>query len=213
MSEYTELILIRHGETEWNLTGRWQGHADSPLSSRGVDQAQLLAKRMIKEPVDAVYVSDLGRALHTAKLVGQPSDWSPVPMKELRERDLGVLEGLTTEEMLVEQPSVYQSFRENNPSYKPPGGESFCQFFDRCSSGIETICNHHPGKKIVAVTHGGVLGAVFRYILKLPLDAERNFVLLNCSINRLRRFSVGKWELVSWGDVSHLNELGSLDDG
>ena len=207
----TEIILIRHGETEWNLSGRWQGHADSALSPRGVAQAQALGERMQGEEVDVVYVSDLERALHTSRLVGNPSGWQPLPMPALRERDLGVLEGLTTDEMRESQPKAFQSFMEDGPNYQPPGGESFQQFFDRCSLAIDTLANEHPGKKIVAVTHGGVLGAVFRKVLKISLGAERNFLLLNCSINRIQK-SQTNWNLVSWGDVAHLQGLDYLDD-
>ena len=207
----TEIILIRHGETEWNLSGRWQGHADSALSPRGIAQAQALSERMSKEDVDAVYASDLERAQHTARLAGSEANWTFSLMPELRERDLGVLEGLTTDEMLIEHPDVYRSFREDGPEYQPPGGESFKQFYDRCSSAIEKLTLLHSGKKIVAVTHGGVLGAIFRYVLRIPLDADRNFVLLNCSLNRIQKDG-GRWNLVSWGDVAHLEGLDTLDD-
>ena len=73
MQTKTEVILIRHGETEWNLSGRWQGHADSPLSNRGIEQAEALGKRMLNEKLDLFYSSDLERARHTSRLVGGPS--------------------------------------------------------------------------------------------------------------------------------------------
>ena len=75
MHSKTEVILIRHGETEWNLSGRWQGHADSPLSNRGVEQAKALGQRMKGETIDCFYSSDLERARHTSRLVGGPSGW------------------------------------------------------------------------------------------------------------------------------------------
>jgi len=211
MNQGTQIILIRHGETEWNLSGRWQGHADSPLSPRGVSQATALGERMKKEDFNFFYSSDLERAQHTARLVGGPSGWTPTLMESLRERDLGVLEGLTTDEMLVTKPEEYQSFREDGTDYQVPGGESFRQFYNRCSQALEDIANKHPGKKIGVVTHGGVLGAIFRYVLQIPLEAERNFVLLNCSINRLEKTN-GGWNLVSWGDIAHLDGLAALDD-
>ena len=211
MNQGTQIILIRHGETEWNLSGRWQGHADSPLSPRGVSQAAALGERMKKEDLNFFYSSDLGRAQHTARLVGGPSGWTPTLMESLRERDLGVLEGLTTDEMLVNKPEEYQSFREDGTDYQVPGGESFRQFYNRCSQALEDIASKHPGKKIGVVTHGGVLGAIFRYVLQIPLEAERNFVLLNCSINRLEKTN-GGWNLVSWGDIAHLDGLAALDD-
>jgi probable phosphoglycerate mutase len=166
---------------------------------------------MSKESLDHFYTSDLERAQHTSRLVGEPSGWVAKPMESLRERDLGVLEGLTTDEMLQKHPSEYQSFRNDGPDYQVPGGESFRQFCDRCSQALEEVSARHPGERIGLVTHGGFLGAIFRYVLKIPLDAERNYVLLNCSINRLEKTDKG-WNLVSWGDIAHLDGLDSLDD-
>ena len=171
MSNHTKIILIRHGETEWNLSGRWQGHADSALSGRGVTQGEALGLRMENEEMDHFYTSDL-------------------------ERD---------------RPHEYDAFRNSGPEYQVPGGESYHQFYDRCSGALEELAHRHPGKVIGIVTHGGFLGAIFRYVLNIPLDAERNFVLLNCSINRLEKSAKG-WNLVSWGDVAHLEGMDSLDD-
>lgn len=211
MSKTTEVTLIRHGETEWNLSGRWQGHADSPLSERGVAQAEALGKRMKPGDFDFLYSSDLGRAMDTSRLLGSPSGWEAIPREDLRERDLGVLEGLTTEEMLEREPEVYHSFRNEGPGYVPPGGESFTQFCERCANAVEQISATHEGSKIGIVAHGGVLGAFFRYAMNIPLDAGRNFVLLNCSLNRFEKKENG-WNLLSWGDVAHLGGMDSLDD-
>ena len=211
MSTATSITLIRHGETEWNLSGRWQGHADSPLSERGVAQAEALGKRMKSDDFDFFYSSDLGRAMHTSRLVGGPSGWEAIPREDFRERDLGVLEALTTEEMLESEAETYRSFRNDGPEYVPPGGESFKQFCDRCSRAVEGIALAHEGAKIGIVTHGGVLGALFRYVLNVPLEKERNFVLLNCSLNRIEKKDK-VWNLVSWGDIAHLEGMDSLDD-
>ncbi len=211
MSTTTSVTLIRHGETEWNLSGRWQGHADSPLSERGVAQAEALGKRMKSDDFDFFYSSDLGRAMHTSRLVGGPSGWEVIPREDLRERDLGVLEALTTEEMLESEAEIYRSFRNDGPEYVPPGGESFKQFCDRCSKAVEAIALAHEGAKIGIVTHGGVLGALFRYVLNVPLEKERNFVLLNCSLNRIEKKD-NAWNLVSWGDIAHLEGMDCLDD-
>ena len=211
MVQNTEITLIRHGETEWNLSGRWQGHADSPLSLRGIEQAKALGDRIKTEEFDFYYSSDLGRALHTAELVGTPSGMNAEPFEKLRERDLGVLEGLNTDEMIEKHPSIYSAFRNDGPDFQVPGGESFRQFYQRSADAVEEIADKHPGSRIALVTHGGVLGAIFRYVLKLDLDADRNFVLLNCSLNRIEKRKNG-WNLISWGDIAHLKEFESLDD-
>ncbi len=211
MNSLTQVILIRHGETEWNLSGRWQGHADSPLSRRGISQAAALGRRLKDEEMDFFYSSDLERARHTSRILGEPLGVSVELLQSLRERDIGVLEGLTTAEMRERFPHEYDAFRKEGPQYQVPGGESFQQFYDRCSAALEHLADKHPGKRIGVVTHGGFLGAIFRYVLNIPLKAERNFVLLNCSLNRIEKKN-GRWSLVSWGDVAHLGELDSLDD-
>ena len=211
MDQNTSITLIRHGETEWNLSGRWQGHADSPLSPRGISQAKALGGSIEEETFDFFYSSDLGRALHTSELIGSPSGMTAEMYPGFRERDLGVLEGLNTDEMMQSHPEVYKSFRHDGPEYEVPGGESFLHFYERCSASIEDLANRHQGARIAVVTHGGVLGVLFRYILKIPLEADRNFVLLNCSLNRIEKKEAG-WNLISWGDVAHLKNLDSLDD-
>ena len=211
MNEMTRIVLIRHGETEWNLSGRWQGHANSSLTTRGIAQAEALGKRMVDETIDHVYCSDLERAEHTARLVGGPSGWQPTLSESLRERDLGVLEGLTTTEMLEQFPQEYRSFCEGGPEYRIPEGESFKGFYDRCSGAMEDLANKHPGSRIAIVTHGGFLGTCLRYVLGIPLELTRNYALLNCSINRLNKTEDG-WQMISWGDVTHLQGLKTLDD-
>ena len=211
MVQNTLITLIRHGETEWNLSGRWQGHADSPPSSRGIKQAKALGIRMKSEQLDYFYSSDLGRAMHTAQLIGEPSGLVAEPFSKLRERDLGLLEGLNTDEMLEQYPEIYNSFRNDGPDFLVPQGESFRQFYERCANGVLEIAKKHEGSRIGIVTHGGVLGVIFRYVLNLSLEAERNFVILNCSLNRIERKQNG-WNLISWGDVAHLQNMETLDD-
>ena len=98
---------------------------------------------MKSDDFDFFYSSDLGRAMHTSRLVGGPSGWEAIPREDLRERDLGVLEALTTEEMLESEAETYRSFRNDGPEYVPPGGESFKQFCDRCSKAVEAIALAH----------------------------------------------------------------------
>ena len=130
MVQNTLITLIRHGETEWNLSGRWQGHADSPLSSRGIKQAKALGIRMKSEQLDYFYSSDLGRAMHTAQLIGEPSGLVAEPFSKLRERDLGLLEGLNTDEMLEQYPEIYNSFRNDGPDFLVPEERVFGSFMN-----------------------------------------------------------------------------------
>ncbi len=211
MASKTTIYLVRHGETEWNLSGRWQGHADSPLTERGETQARALGERFKLQRFDGCFVSDLGRAVRTADLVLGPSRINYETDERLRERDLGVMQGLTTKEMEERCSEIYQSFRQNGPDYQIPEGESFRQFYLRSADALEDYVNRHNGGRVLLVTHGGVLGAIFRYVAQVPLEAPRGYVLLNCSVNVVDKQG-DSWNLLQWGDVSHLNELDSLDD-
>ena len=211
MASKTTVYLVRHGETEWNLSGRWQGHADAPLTERGEAQARALGERFKEESFDACYVSDLGRAVRTAELILGSGGMRFEPDSRLRERDLGVMQGLTTVEMQERCPEVYDSFRNAGPDYLIPEGESFRQFHERCVEALEDFTKRHAGGRVLLVTHGGVLGAIFRYVAQVPLEALRGYVLLNCSVNVVDKLG-DSWNLLHWGDVSHLNDLDSLDD-
>ena len=174
-------------------------------------QARALGERLRQESFDACYTSDLGRALRTAQLIVGPSGMRFETDERLRERDLGVMQGLTTEEMLEHCPDVYDSFRNAGPDYIVPEGESFRQFHERCIEALEDYAERHAGGRVLVVTHGGVLGSIFRYVAHIPLEAPRGYVLLNCSVNVVDKLG-DSWNLLHWGDVSHLNDLDSLDD-
>ena len=170
-----------------------------------------MGERFKTESFDACYVSDLGRAVRTAELVLGPSGMKFETDERLRERDLGVMQGLTTKEMLERCPEVYEAFRNSGPDYLVPEGESFRQFHERCVEALEDCAGRHQGERVLLVAHGGVLGAIFRYVAHIPLEAPRGYVLLNCSVNLVDKLG-DSWNLLNWGDVSHLNDLESLDD-
>ena len=128
-------------------------------------------------------------AIHHAWLVDHQA-WHAEFKESLRERDLGVIEGLTTDEMLEKYPQEYQSFRNDGPEYQFRGVKVFASFMIVVRALLKMWQCVILGKKIGLVTHGGFLGAIFRYVLNIPLDAERNFVLLNCSINRLEKLKM-----------------------
>lgn len=211
MSEFTRITLVRHGETEWNVSGRWQGHADAPLTAHGEAQAKALGERFRKAKFDSCYTSDLGRAVHTSRLIGAPSALYFETDERLRERDLGIMQGLTREEMLEQCSDIYESFRNKGPDYLIPKGESFRQFSKRCVSAIEDFSDRHVGQSLLIVTHGGVLGAIFRHVIGLSLDSPRRYALLNCSVNVIEKKD-GDWSLLHWGDVNHIDQDMALDD-
>jgi probable phosphoglycerate mutase len=206
----TRLILVRHGETAWNLSGRHQGHLDSPLTARGQAQARALANRFAQEALDVLYTSDLGRAVATTQVI---SDRTGKPFRvdpRLRERNLGIFHGLTREEMKLRFPVEFQAYRKN-PDYCIPDGESARARMKENIQCVEELADAHGGLRLLLVVHGGVLSNVLRHVLQIPLEQPRRYSLANGSINTFE-IEDGKWRLETWGEVSHLGGLDSHDD-
>jgi probable phosphoglycerate mutase len=207
------ILLIRHGETEWNREGRIQGfHADSPLTASGHAQARLLAGRLASERFDALHSSDAGRARQTAAPIGAATGQEIVYDAALRERNYGVFEGRTYKDVEREYPEAFQKFRARDPRYVPPSGESAVEFRDRVVAALEAIAAGVVGKCVAVITHGGVLGMMYRHVTGAALDSKRSFSLHNASINRFL-YSDERWSLELWGDISHLpaDSIDSVD--
>lgn len=199
----TELILIRHGETLWNQQGRMQGQQDSPLTELGLHQARQLARRLRQVAFTTLYSSDLGRAQQTAHCIAEETGHDIIADRNLRERNFGIFEGLTNSEIRTRHPEHHEPFEKRIPDYAMPGGESATQFSTRCVGCLEAIAQRHAGERLVVVTHGLVLDALYRAACKMTLEAPRGFPMLNCSLNTFRYDPAG-WLPVSMGDVAHL---------
>ena len=199
----THLILIRHGQTEWNIKGIRQGHLDSKLTDSGVAQAKALGARLAREKFTALYSSDLGRAVQTAKAIADLTGHEIVTDARLRERHLGVFQGLNAEEITQKYPEERRRFRTMGPDYIIPGGESMRQQVARNVVFLSELAKRHQGEQIVVVTHGGVVSGFFRHTLEIPLEAPRRFEFVNAGLNVFAREG-DTWMLLTWGDVSHL---------
>lgn len=199
----THLIVVRHGETEWNIAGIRQGHLDSRLTARGMAQAKALAQRLARERFTALYSSDLGRAVQTAMSVADLTGHEVVTDARLRERHLGIFQGLNADEILRRFPEERRMLRTLGPDYVIPGGESMRQQVDRNVAYLTELAHKHSGETIVVVTHGGVVSGFFRHTLEIPLDAPRRFEFVNAGLNVFAHEDA-IWLLLTWGDVSHL---------
>ena len=201
--ERTQVIIVRHGQTEWNLKLVRQGHLDSPLTEKGVAQANALAQRLAQEKFTALYSSDLGRAVQTARLIANATGHRIITDQRLRERHLGIFQGLSGEEIRKRFPEEYRCHRTMGPTYIIPGGESVEQQVARNIGYLNEIAEKHSGEAIVVVSHGGVLSGLFRHTFSIPFEAPRRFEFTNAGLN-VFVYDQGNWFLQTWGDVSHL---------
>src|SRR5512145_1031700 len=168
MSMQAVVYAVRHGETEWNAEGRQQGHLDSPLTPIGVRQAELLAESLTKKKIDVLYSSDLGRALQTAEIIANRLSLSIHRDMRLRERNLGILQGLTRDQFETQYPEESLRFNAADPDYSLPGGESLRQLFDRCVACAEDIVAKNASKNILMVSHGGVVRSFYHKATRTP---------------------------------------------
>ena len=210
-SQVTELVVARHGETVRNQTGVMQGWLDSPLSELGLAQAAAMAEALAGERFDALYSSDLGRAMQTAEIIAEGTGLETIPEPRLRERNLGIMQGMTSAEFGAKHPDEHAAFGSGDSDYCVPDGESARQRHQRTVGCVEEIASRHGGQRVLIVTHGGVLNGLFRRAVGLGLAAPRRYSLLNASIST---FTVanGHWKLERWGDTHHLKALETKDD-
>ena len=206
----TQLIIVRHGQTQWNIRGIRQGHLDSELTTMGSAQAKALALRLSHEKFAILYSSDLGRAVQTARMIGDVTGHEVSTDPRLRERHLGIFQGLSGDEIKHKYPEEYRLHRTVGPDYIIPGGESVRQQIARNVTCLSEIGEKHSGETIVVVTHGGVLSGLFRHTLSIPLEAPRRFEFTNAGLN-VFNYQDGTWFLQTWGDLSHLGEVGTVD--
>jgi broad specificity phosphatase PhoE len=203
------LILVRHGETEWNKTGRCQGVADIDLNDTGVRQVGELAHSLKDAEISAVYSSDLVRALRTAKEIASLHNLDVNIDRDLREMDQGDLEGLLFEDIRDRYADVLREWRESPETLRLPGGESLIQVERRAWNVFEKLNNVHAGETVVAVSHNLTITALLCRITGVGLKGFRNFNLRAASKNLIVSVN-GNIELKVLNDVSHLTPPESL---
>ena len=198
----TEIILIRHGETEWNSQQRMQGHSNSDLSSVGQAQIQALGQWMKNVPYDHIYSSDSLRAKQTAEAITQFSGHELKVDLRLREKNLGVFEGLTSEEASERHPEVFRLFKTAGSKYVIDEGESTQQLLDRALEIVDEILVKHSEERVLLVTHGGFVRVLMKHTLGLSLDSPTCFFIKNTGVFSLEWED--KWMVSQMGGVSHL---------
>ena len=200
----TEIILIRHGETEWNSQKRMQGHSNSDLSEVGRGQIQALGELMKNVSFDHIYSSDSLRARQTAEAITQYSGHTLQFDQRIREKNLGVFEGLTSTEAKERHPEVYRLFKTAGANYVIDEGESTQQLLERALEFSEEIRLRHSQERVVMVTHGGVVRVLMKHALGLSIDAPTRFIIKNTGIFGL--IWNENWLVTQMGGVSHLEK-------
>ncbi len=171
----TRFLLVRHGQSEWNAQGRWQGQADPHLSDHGREEARL-AVSALRDFKGLIFSSPLLRARETAEIISSEiGDGSVLIEPDLREIDVGEFSGLTNDEIEQRLPDAWRTLREGNLAAFP-GGESREHFLGRVRSSLERMAAHHPGAEILAVAHGGAIAAVERDLGVHPGHGVGNLV-------------------------------------
>lgn len=210
----TRLYLVRHGQSAGNAEGRFGGHGPTPLSSLGEEQARITAKLLAKEGIQAIYSSDLSRAVQTAQPLADLLDLPIVSTPAFRERHVGVLEGLTFDESRVAHPQDYYALVNRNIQHVITKGESYRHLLRRVTGELRNILRTHPGEKVVIFSHTGaicfitlhLLGAIHRGTRQTPW-----LVTSNCGINRFEIRGPRNVRVLALNDTRHLLEITGND--
>jgi broad specificity phosphatase PhoE len=181
----TELLIVRHGETDWNAELRFLGHADPPLNETGRAQARALADELADVRADAIYSSDLTRARETAEMLGERLGLPVSTLRELREIDVGNWQGLTREEINARFPDAYLAWRSGEPGWS--GGETYDQLAARVLPALNRIARAHPEGRVIVVGHGGTIRTVRAHVSGVTVAEHRLKLppIRNCETYRI----------------------------
>ena len=202
----TKLILVRHGETVWNAARRFQGQSDIELSEKGRWQARRTAEHLANEPIDVVYASDLVRCRVTAQLVMQGRNVEISTRPDLRELNFGGWEGLTQEEITQRDPAALDKLRQENSTFRPPGGETIPELQARVLGVLEHIRETNAGQTVLIVAHINPLRTMVYHVIGTNTNPTFRMPLGNCSITMLNARDDGqRGNLLLLNDTCHLN--------
>ena len=202
-----QIVLVRHGATDWNLQGRCQGATDRELHVVGIRQAEEIAAILAKESIHAIYSSSLKRARQTASLISRPHSLPVIVEHDIRELDHGALEGLTFNEIKDSYPDFLQRWTTEPAEIQVPGGERLVDVADRAWNGLNRIVERHPSaEKLVVVSHNfPILGIVCK-VTGIDLNQYRSFHLDPCGVTRLNRNSRDDWQITHINGKDYLPE-------
>lgn len=203
----TDILLIRHGETDWNVDKRLQGHIDIGLNEAGQRQVLALGEALAGEGIDAVFASDLQRARDTAQAVAGAAGLAVQIDAGLRERCYGGFEGLRHTEIEARYPEACRQWKAREPDFRYPAGERIAEtmreFYERSVAAVQRVLASGRYRKVAIVTHGGVLECVHHWASQTSFAQPRTFDIFNASVNRLH-WDGERAHIRSWGEIGHL---------
>lgn len=202
----TRIYFIRHGETDWNSAGRYQGWTNIPLNDSGREQARLLAERFQDVPLDAIYTSPLDRAYDTAKAVAEKKDMKAIPDEHFKEINFGQWEGGTVQELGDKYGREFLDFFKEPHKYPMPGEGSFQNAENRVLTGINTILQKHENENVMIVSHGGLLRIAIIALMGMDGSFYRKTWLNNTSVSIID-FKKNSKILLTLNDFSHIKNL------
>jgi broad specificity phosphatase PhoE len=200
-----KLVLVRHGETEWNKLGKFQGHFDIGMNARGKSQARETAQAVAEWRHTRVYSSPLSRTMEMAQEISQRSGSPVVPVPGFKELNLGDLEGITGEEMRTGWPEVYAAWREDPAPVSMPNGESLVQLQDRAWNSLSGLLEAHAqDESLVVVSHNFTIRAIIAKVLDMPLSSFHRMSLSLSSICTVDSDHRGQ-RLMTYNSTCHLS--------
>ena len=201
----TTFILIRHGETKWNLERRMQGQTDVPLNATGEKQAEQLSNYLRNYPIHIFYSSPLKRTHQTTRIIRKHHHDAPLFFHDaLKERSFGLSEGKTYEELSIEYPVLSFSRSWNYPQFQIPGGERLIDVYRRGNEFIHEIIEKERGKTVAIVAHGVIMRCMISSLLQLPLTYNYYYELENTSLTLIRKPQEKPAELHVINHTAHL---------
>jgi 2,3-bisphosphoglycerate-dependent phosphoglycerate mutase len=205
--ETTRILLVRHGQSQGNAERRFGGHSATPLSARGLDEAEATARALSKEGLTAVYSSDLLRAVQTAEPIARLTGLGVTTTEAFRERSVGRMEGLTFEQAAGEFPEEYAALLRRDFEHVLLGGESYRQMLDRASAELDRAALRHRGGTVVVVSHTGTICILALHLMgALDAPALRPVWIssANCGVTRIHLEHGGLTRVVAVNDTRHL---------
>ncbi len=202
----TRIYLARHGQTVTNKEGRFCGHSETELTALGEEQARALGGRLAKAEIAACYTSDFSRAIRTAGLALGERGITPAADPDLRELHYGEWEMERESEVRRQFPEQHKLMRDEDPSWRPPGGETVGEVRARTQAAFDRIVKAHTGKGVLVVSHGTAINCLLSAVLSMPETHVFRVDVQNCGLTELE-VRGGRVYVVRLNETAHLADL------